>query len=295
MLSPIKRRLKKYVSSVYDPQLSLQVGKYTIKAPLSHPLRDILPKYPDYNFNLGRILGYLEETEKEVSLIDIGANIGDTIAFVRNHSDAPILCIDGSEEYFPLLLSNSALFSGVQTCKAIVGAETGPNNIKVSAKKNTGSVTTGSSSIPVRTLENILEEFSQFKNARVLKSDTDGYDTIILRSCEGYLKARNPVLFFEYDPFYIRNSKDNPSEFLQYLVSCNYRYFIVYTNVGDLLIGLDIQKDTSLLDQLTQYFTGREGQLFADICAYSEKDSAQFELALRREQDHFASARRFDS
>ncbi len=57
---------------------------------MSHQLRENINLYPDYNFNLPRIIKYVSERLSNVRIIDIGANIGDTVAFIKNYTDLPI-------------------------------------------------------------------------------------------------------------------------------------------------------------------------------------------------------------
>jgi hypothetical protein len=38
-------------------------------------------------------------------------------------------------------------------------------------------------------------------NSKMLKIDTDGFDTLILKSAVDFLKRAKPIIFFEYDPF----------------------------------------------------------------------------------------------
>ena len=140
MLQGLKRRLIKTLSKVYDPLVSLRIGNQMIKIPLSHDLRDILRLYPEYNFNLARIVKYVSEQVPDVKVIDIGANIGDSVAFIKNYCDVPILCIDGDDKYMKILAENTAQYKNVYSCKTLVGAETKEVNLKLKSEKGTASI-----------------------------------------------------------------------------------------------------------------------------------------------------------
>src|SRR5690606_14590410 len=118
----------------------IKIGNQKIKAPLSHPLFNILAMYPDYNFNLARIVNYVESKYKSITIIDIGANIGDTVAFIRNFSDAPILCIDGEKKYLEILNKNISFYKDIEVCEALVGKENKKERIKLKSKKGTAQV-----------------------------------------------------------------------------------------------------------------------------------------------------------
>lgn len=292
----LQRRFRKYVSKLTDPDLPLRIGRQEIKAPLSHPLRNIMPLYPDYNHNLGRLLAYLEEKQPAVNLIDIGANIGDTVAFVRNYTDCPILCVEGSSRYFKKLQKNLELYRDVEAAFAIVTDKKDRGSLVIHGNNtNTGTPTTGSGSAPALTLEEILWNHPAFQKPAVIKTDTDGFDTLILRGSEALLREQHPVLFFEYDPHFIRLSGDDPAGFLEFLLAAGYRYFIFYTNLGDLLLGMDAGENKDLLCQLTDYFSGRNILNFADVAAYPAHMEAEYLHALKKERAHFAEARHFSS
>jgi len=292
MLQGLKRRLIKNISKVYNPLVTINIGNQSIKLPLSHDLRDIIKLYPEYNFNLARIVKYVNEQIPGVSVIDIGANIGDSVAFIKNYSDVPILCIDGDEKYMGILAENTAKYKNVFSCKTLVGAETKEVNLKLKSEKGTAYIEEGGEAVEMRSLENILEDFPDFRKSKIIKSDTDGFDTIILRSCGNYLNNVKPILFFEFDPHLIRKNNDDAFEFIGFLENHGYRYFIFYTNIGDYLVSCTSgQKD--VLAQLIHYFSGRKLDLFADVCAFSGDDKVLFESITEQEIKHFRQIRNY--
>ena len=288
----LKNKVTKFVTQFYDPLVELKVGNQTIKTPLSHQLRKNVVIYPDYNFNLPRIIKYASGFVRDIKIIDIGANIGDTVAFIKNSSDAPILCIDGDEKYLRLLKENVSVYNNISICHALVGSETKESNIKLVTERGTAYVTESTEVIKTRSLQNILEEFSDFKDSKVLKVDTDGYDTLILRGCQGYLEKVKPILFFEFDPFLITNNNDNPFDFILYLKACGYRYLMFYVNTGDFLFSCDIEQK-EIISQVIHYFSGRKIDSFADICAFSEADQNIYEFSVKEEIAHFKKARNY--
>ncbi len=292
MLNALKRKLLKTFSKVYDPLVSLNIGNQTIKIPLSHDLRDILKLYPEYNFNLSRIVKYVNEQVSDVKVIDIGANIGDTVAFIKNYSDVPILCIDGDEKYMKLLSENTAQFKNVYSCKTLVGAETKEVNLKLKSEKGTAYVEEGGKAVQMRSLENILLDFPEFKSSKIIKSDTDGFDTIILRSCVNYLKSVKPILFFEFDPHLIKKNNDDAFDFIKFLEESGYHYFIFYVNIGDYLVSCTSEQK-ELLSQLINYFSGRKLDIFADVCAFTTEDKQIFENIVEKEVSHFRQVRNY--
>ncbi|XZF13287.1 FkbM family methyltransferase [Chitinophagaceae bacterium MMS25-I14] len=248
--------------------------------------------YPDYNYNLPRIIKYVNSKRPGVTVIDIGANIGDTVAFIKNYTDVPILCIDGEEKYIKILKSNVAQYSNVSVSHALVGAENKTINAKMKTERGTAFVEKSEKSIQMRTLENILQEFPAFQNSKILKTDTDGFDTIILRACTDFLKKVNPVLFLEFDPYLITKNGDDPFDFIRYLRDCGYYYFIFYMNNGDFLLSCTIEQE-EIIDQLIHYFSGRNIAIFTDMCVFHKNDKDLFDMSVKEELEHSRKIRNY--
>lgn len=287
-----KNKLVQLTTYFYDPLLDFKIGNQTIKLPLSHRLRPILETYPDFNFNLGRLAKYITTKEKDVKLIDIGANIGDTVAFVKTWVDIPILCIDGDEKYIEILKSNVAQYNNVTICHSLVGAETKEINLELKKGLGTAYLVESKQKNTMSTMEDILEKYPTFKNSRILKIDTDGFDTIILKSCPDYLKKNQPVLFFEFDPFLISNNNDDPFSLFPYLKSCGYQYIMVYMSNGDFLLSCSLEDET-IANQIVHYVSGRNLELYVDICAFSVNDKEIYELCVKEEVQFFKKARKY--
>jgi FkbM family methyltransferase len=287
-----ERKIKQVTTKVYDPLLKVAIGNQEIMLNLSHQLPEILKKYPDYNFNLARIVMYAEQHFGKVEVIDIGANVGDTVAFIRNCSNAPILCIDGEEHYVSLLKRNVAQYKDVSICQALVGTENKEEKIKLSTTQGTAQVAVSDKAVRVRTLENIVADYPAFSKSKILKTDTDGYDTLILRSSQHYLLNVKPILFFEFDPHFIRANGDDPFDFMEYLRSVGYQYFMCYTNVGDYLLSCTSAERT-VMDDLIHYYSGRNIEVFMDICAFTEPDKAFFEKTRTAELTHYRQTRHY--
>lgn len=72
-----------------------------------HLLAHYQRKCPLFN----RINPYLAKLQNEIYgiwIIDVGANVGDTLASMVKHTETSFLCIEPTEEYFKLLSHNAA-------------------------------------------------------------------------------------------------------------------------------------------------------------------------------------------
>jgi FkbM family methyltransferase len=291
--SIISRRVRRFVTSVYDPLINVQIGNQSILAPLSHSIKENVAAHPNLNYNLGRVIKYMTEFDNNVRVIDIGANIGDTVAYIRNFSKVPVLCIDGDEKYLNVLRKNIAKYTDVFVCKTLVGKETSTIQGQLKSERGTAFIEKSTTTTPIRTLEDILDDFPDFKKSRLLKIDTDGYDAIILNGSSKYLKENTPVLFFEFDPYLIAKNNDDPFALLPYLNGLGYKYVIFYMSNGDYLTSCDLEDDAGIVNELVHYYSGRNITLYADLCVYPANDKKLFDHTVQEELKHFKNVRQY--
>jgi FkbM family methyltransferase len=275
-----------------SPQVvvSANIAGHKLFLPQSHVLPTILKQFPFYSSNLGRIAKYAAQKYPQLSVIDIGANIGDSLAFVRSQVNAPILCIDGDDQYFPLLVKNAALFKDVVTVKTYISDEGNPVDITVKRTSGTAYISTKATSTSqstVRTLPEVVNENPSFANAKLLKIDTDGFDCKILKGASAFLSKMKPILFFEYDPDHLMRQEDDGLSIFPTLAQIGYDKLLIYDNYGILMLSVETS-DQSLLQQLHFYALGQNSQRYYDICAFHSDDADLFQQALSHEIDFFA-------
>ena len=274
-------RLRRMLVSRGDRHVRMDLGGSELLVPLDHDLPFIRALHPQYSANIGRLCRYIAESDPETTIVDIGANIGDTVAIIREHCQSPILCIEPNPRYFRLLQANlqRARLPDVQSIEAFVATYTGEIRGQLVSGAGSGHFTlTGDGAMQARRLSDILEDYPQFLRPRVVKIDTDGFDCSILRSELEWLEDVQPVVFFEYDPFFFTPHAYDGSQIFKDLLNAGYTFAIFYDNVGDYLTALDLTRDQSVLEDLQQYFVGRGGHQYLDVAVFPRQD---YELALK--------------
>lgn len=93
--------------------ITYKLWNYKIKIPFSHNLPVVIISHKNYNTNLPRIAIYVNSKYPDSSIIDIGANVGDTAALLRSFTDYPITCVEGDTKFFDLLKSNTQQMKGI--------------------------------------------------------------------------------------------------------------------------------------------------------------------------------------
>ncbi len=234
----------------------------------SHDLPFNIQENPLYSENLGVIASLLYKKYPDLSMIDVGANIGDSVAIIKFKTDIPVLCIEGNPKFLGLLEKNTKQFNAVSIEKSFAGEE----ELRVKAINNLGTayIEKSDEGIPVKILSEILEKHPQFKNARLLKIDTDGFDNKIIRGSKEFLMKTRASVFFEYDPYFLAKQNESGLDIFDFFVELNYSKFIIFDNLGEHLITLN-SKQKQQFSELHNYFN-KGGSRYMDIWALHHED-----------------------
>jgi FkbM family methyltransferase len=253
-----------------------QIGNFELKLRADHALPRILKNWPEYSSNLPRIALKIKQKYQDLILIDIGANIGDTVALARTQGEFPIVCIEGDKEYFKLLSENLRQFSNVYAFQNFLG-ET-DKNISGSTISNDGTLKIVSKNenieaIKIITLDSFLETNPAFKTSKLLKIDTDGFDVKILKGAKNFISNTKPIIFFEYDAKLLTEQGDNGLIILNVLESLGYESILYFDNYGRFILMTKLS-DHTILNQLNKYIeSGESAVLYYDVCVFHKDDN----------------------
>ena len=94
--------------------------------------------------------------------------------------------------------------------------------------------------VPVRALRHAHPEFV---NLRLVKSDTDGFDTELVPAVAREWNDAAPVIFFEFDPGLTRSvAGTDPSVVWSRLADLGYSRLAIWDNIGDRLGQLSVDE-----------------------------------------------------
>ena len=296
----ITERIKaKIINAFFDrikknnPFIEAHIGKFRIKLPFSHQLPFLLRDFPYYSTNLARIARLVHQKYPTLTLIDIGANVGDSVALLRTEDTFPILCIEGDDYFFPILQENAGKFQDVEIIKTYVGEQNKQFNavsIELGGTAHLSQDDLSNNIVYIERLSSILKERPRFTNSKMIKIDTDGFDNKIIRGSIDFLKIARPVVFFEYDPFFLSEQNDDGLSIFNTLFDIGYRKLLIYENNGEMLLSTDINNLT-LLEDINNFYCGRKGTRYCDICAFHEEDIDLFTMIRKSEINFFKTVR----
>lgn len=102
---------------------TLRIGAYDVLLPPSHHLKSFLSTQQYRFLNLGLAAQYLSLKYPKSSVIDVGANIGDTAAMIATFTASKLVLVEPAQEFHDYLAFNaSKLPNDVQIIKAIIAS-----------------------------------------------------------------------------------------------------------------------------------------------------------------------------
>src|SRR5574344_961247 len=209
----IKYQYSKTVSLMKNERIITRVNNQWITCPYSHKLAIYQKIFPKYDKQLSIICSFISHTQKKkINIIDVGANIGDTVINI-GLKDAYYLLIEGNPDY-NIYIQDNLKNKYHYNLEKVFLSDTISNQYHLFSEFGTGkliSIKDGTiqNSNHICTLDFIIQKYPN-KHFDLLKIDTDGFDFKILRSAMTLLKSQNPYTFFEWDPILLKEQNEDP-------------------------------------------------------------------------------------
>jgi FkbM family methyltransferase len=213
---------------------SIQCGAYEIEAPKDHLLVSLLKSQPYRDLCVGISAKYVSAKYPSGSIVDVGANIGDTAAILATYTRNRLILIEGSDYFYDILARNVSLLPNDTIIKKTLVSDGSRLSGTFSHWGGTASFhegTPGKTPLQSERLSEIADERTCF-----VKTDTDGYDFKILIDSLEWLASVRPAILFENQ---IRDAADRESadELYNRLRQIGYEYFIVWDDAGFHLVS----------------------------------------------------------
>ena len=224
-------RRRQYLERRYLGQdfTKIKCGAYEIEVPEEHILVKLLKSQPYRDLCVGITAKYISAKYPDGTIVDVGANIGDTAAVLATYARNKLILIEGSDYFYDILIRNIAkLPNEIVIKKAVVldGSKISGSFRHWGGTASFHERAQGNVRIQSQRLSNIVDE-----NTCFVKTDTDGYDFRILIDSLEWLASACPAILFENQ---IRNNQDRDSADHLYarLMQIGYTYFIVWDDPG---------------------------------------------------------------
>ena len=202
-------------------------GAYTLTVPENHLLVKLKQPYRD--MCVGIAAKYIGSKYPTGTMLDIGANVGDTAALIATYARNKIILVEASEYFLGFLQRNVSAFANDVVVKQVLVSDGSLISGHFHHWAGTASFVEqeqGSLKIQSERLQDLADETTCF-----IKTDTDGDDFGILMDSLSWLAVVRPAILFENQ---IRSVEDLESANQLYLElqKIGYSYFIVWDDPG---------------------------------------------------------------
>ena len=282
-MNAVKNHRRNHNDAIF---IDYKSGANSITLSTTHNLPFTLKRHKLYSMNLVRLCKYIAAKKENLKIIDIGANIGDTVFLISQEGNFPILCVEGNPEYLDLLKHNIAKYENAELADCFVGSEDKMEKGKiVSDGLGTSFIKIENSEgkISYKSLPSIISEHPNFSDFNLLKIDTDGFDGDIIRGNMEYIAKNKPIIFFEYAPKFFQNGMDSELILFKMLSDNQYNKLIFYNNLGEIMFVYSVFDEIGIHSS-HEYFC-RDNR-YADVIAFHETDNELFEYVLQNENSY---------
>ena len=264
------------------------VGKFQVWMPGYNVQAVNYRLYPDLNAQFGRLAKTIASKYPGMTLIDVGANVGDTIAVVKTEVDVPVIGVEGDEVTFSYLEKNSKQFNNVSIVKTFLGEKS--EELNVNFEKSGWNATIipddkGGKQVQFKTLDAVISD-GGFDNRmiKLLKVDVEGFDTIVLRGAGDIIRKHKPVVFLEYNRQNMISIKEDGLSTLLSFEQAGYNKVAFFDHKGTLILATSV-KNKEVVTYLHDYAASAKNLIgYYDICLFHEEDDQLAEQFLTLEK-----------
>jgi|SRR5665213_832962 len=254
----------------------VRIGLFDLKLPRDGWQARAYLDMPLYSSELGRLAALVELKYPVSTIIDVGANIGDTAAIIRSSSSLPLVCIEGDRQCAQFLYINAKAVGAVEIIDAFLDEISGSRAMQVTMRGRNATLLPNEDKhaerIEFRTLDELCAEHSSVGRAKLLKVDAEGFDCRILRGGKKLLVAQRPVLYFEYSRENMDKLGEDGLVGLAFLQALGYARACIYDAYGRFILDTTLDH-TPLLAHLHEYADGyRSKVIYYDVIVFHADD-----------------------
>jgi FkbM family methyltransferase len=251
---------------------TMKVHGRDLVMPLSHAMPLYLQQCPFYDRLPGRLAKFTNTKLNSVKCIDVGANIGDSIAAFKEplvteekRSNADIfLAVEPNPKFRRCLDLNWGNDQSVIILPYICSSSEGNTTACINELNGTASIDFSANVVMAngkeferKTIDSIVSQYKQHGDFNLLKIDTDGHDFEVLSGARGFIMKSQPFLYFEVDAFSNPKFVEDCLSTLEFLHEVGYGKIFIYDNFGNFMGVFEIS-DISCIKRLLFYKLTKE-------------------------------------
>ncbi len=199
---------------------------------VGNPYPAFARRWPSYNMPLVAVVNEVGRVlQRPVTLVDVGAAIGDTVLLVRERCPGvmgAVHCVEGDPEFLEILRANTAGLAEVYVHAGMVAEA--QLDVPTLVRTHAGTASPqGSESRRATTLDLLLAGTEPID---IVKIDTDGFDGRVLAGADAILGEARPVVVFEWHPKLCLATDTPWTLAFDTLVAHGYRTAVWFTKFG---------------------------------------------------------------
>ncbi len=240
MINQLREKIYPHIYRKYNIDgFKLDLGR-------NHKLPLLKYLYPMYDCFLP-VLAELEQDASKI-VLDVGANVGDTLASMIKHTNAKFVCVEPTQYFYSLLKHNVEQMGEeyqkrVKTVNAYISSDT---NKKYQSVISRGSAVMESTEhdkgIDTRTIESIVYELKvNPQDIFLIKTDTDGYDAECIMTIGSRILINYPILLYWENQIDDKFQYSKFLEMVDFLNQCGYSDFFIFDAYGNYLVHIENQ------------------------------------------------------
>jgi FkbM family methyltransferase len=239
----ILAKIRKLICHILgDLPVKMEIHGRLMILPISHELPNYLSLFPNYDRLPRKLSNFLITKKDFIRCIDVGANIGDTVAAFY-HDQSRYLAIEPNPHFYRYLGENWGGYENIITESILCSSVNMSEKFDVIEQKGTAQMKASESGSDLRqlTLDSIIQMHPEFLECDILKIDTDGFDFKVMMGAKSLIEKSKPAVLFECDDFGNTEYISQFSECIELFLRSGYRYMLLYDHLGDFMGVFDFE------------------------------------------------------
>lgn len=267
-----------------DPPYIVEIRGKRMTLPISHKLPIFIRDAPLYDTLPARVADYLRRRNGKLIMVDVGANVGDTILACNATSEDQFLAVEANPEFIQYLKKNLDSIDNYVLVQAF--CHSGSNeraHVQIESVGGTARVTEATDGLVLskKTLDEIIDEHMEFREFTFLKLDTDGNDFDILKGAHESIVVSQPIILMESDVFGNVDYADDVLHAVNSLADAGYTEVVAYDNLGHFFCTFSANEPFAFLNAIAYQIISEFG--YYDLLFLPEK----YHKFVQEEKDFF--------
>jgi FkbM family methyltransferase len=276
----------------HSSQLStVKVGKYELAISNNNAIKYCYEYCKDYGGQLSRLTALISQYYPDLVVLDVGANLGDSVALIKSGKDVPVISIEGDQTIHGLFERNTAQFQETRLIRTFLSDSVNNLNCTFTKVGHNLTISPGPKSEQTNytefsTIDKLHQDSVVNASCKLLKIDTEGFDLKIIRGGELFIDTVKPVILFEFNRENLDVVEDEPYSIFSWLKRRAYNIILFYESDGRFMFSTNLDNEF-FLRQIYDYVDAKNAKIYyVDIVVFHRIDNNLAKEFIKSEEIH---------